>query len=186
AMSFVAAILVSSFISRWVRSTELRFEGFDFADELTQRRWSDLCASGAKVLVPHRPGLTSLAERRTMLERDYRLGPATPLVFVEVELGDPSNFYQKPYLRVERDGGFDVIRATRCVSVSHVLAAICLELCRDGGEPPEMIFGWSHEAPLAANLNFLLLGEGNVPWMVKELVRKAMPNAARLPRIVVG
>jgi len=56
-----------------------------------------------------------------------------------------------------------------------VLAAICLELCRDGGDPPEIIFGWSREPPLAANLNFLLLGEGNIPWMVKELVRKATP-----------
>ena len=33
AMAFVAAILVSSFVSRWIRSTELRFEGFEFADE---------------------------------------------------------------------------------------------------------------------------------------------------------
>ena len=33
ALAFVLAILVSSFVSRWIRSTELRFEGFEFADE---------------------------------------------------------------------------------------------------------------------------------------------------------
>ena len=65
------------------------------------------------------------------------------------------------------------------------LAAICLELCRDGA-PPEIIFGWSHESPLAANLNLLLLGEGNVPWMVKELVRKALPGGKRQPRVLIG
>jgi len=70
--------------------------------------------------------------------------------------------------------------------VSHVLAAICLELAQGNQIPPEIIFGWSHEQPLAANLNFLLLGEGNIPWMVKELVRHAMPDPARQPRIRIG
>ena len=48
ALAFVAAILVSSFVSRWIRSTELRFEGFDFADETTRRRWDEFCRSGAE------------------------------------------------------------------------------------------------------------------------------------------
>jgi hypothetical protein len=170
AMSFVSAILVSSFVSRWIRSTELRFDGFDFADEKALARWGELCRSGAKVLVPHRPGLASLADKSQVLARDYRIDPTTPVIFIEATLGDPSNFYQKPLMKIERDWALEVIRVSHCVSVSHVLAAICLELCRDGGEPPEIIFGWSNEPPLAANLNFLLLGEGNIPWMVKELV----------------
>jgi hypothetical protein len=186
ALAFVSAILISSFFSRWIRSTELRFEGFDFANQATERRWLELCGSGAKVLVPHRPGLVSLAEKRKLLERDYRLAPGTAVIFIEAELGDPSNFYQRPLVKIEREGGLEVIRASKCVSVSHVLAALCLELCRDGGEPPEVIFGWSNESPLAANLNFLLSGEGNIPWMVRELVRKANADAARQPRILIG
>ena len=78
-----------------------------------------------------------------------------------------------------------MIRLSKCVSVSHVLAAVCVEICRVG-PPPEMVFGWSTEAPLAANLNFLLLGEGNIPWMVKELVRRAIPSGKRQPRILIG
>jgi hypothetical protein len=186
ALAFVAAILVSSFISRWIRSTELRFEGFDFMDEATTARWEELRHSGAKVLVPHRPGRISVAEKAASIQRDYRLDPATHVIFIEATLGDPSNFYQKPLMKIERDGALEVIRVSQCVSISHVLAAICLELSRGRGEPPEIVFGWSHESPLAANLNFLLLGEGNVPWMVKELVRKAMPAEARQPRIIIG
>ncbi|HEY2840690.1 MAG TPA: hypothetical protein VGJ26_16155 [Pirellulales bacterium] len=186
ALAFVAAILISSFVSRWIRSTELRFEGFDFADEPSHLRWQELTHSGAKVLAPHRPGLTSLAEKGRALQREFRLGDATPVIFIEVTLGDPSNFYQKPLMRIEREEQLEVIRVSKCVSVSHVLAAICLELCRDGGDPPEIIFGWSQEPPLAANLNFLLLGEGNIPWMVKELVRRALPNSNRQPRVIVG
>ena len=30
---------------------------------------------------------------------------------------------------------------------------------------------------MAANLHFLLLGQGNIPWMVHELIRKAEPDA---------
>ncbi len=186
ASAFVLAILVSSFVSRWIRCTELRFEGFEFADEISRPRWDELCRSDAKVLVPHRPGLISLAERSQILRRDYHLDPATPITFIEVKLGDTSNFYQKPLMKIEREGEFEVVRLAHCVSVSHVLAAICLELSRDDHRPPEIIFGWSHESPLAANLNFLLLGEGNIPWMVKELVRKAMPDPAHQPRIRIG
>ena len=130
------------------------------------------------MLAPHRPGLISLAEKSRTLQRDYRLDPAMPVVFVEAELGDPSNFYQKPLLKIDRDGALEVIRVSQCVSISHVLAAVGLEMCRGGGAPPEIVFGWSNEPPLAANLNFLLLGEGNIPWMVKELVRRAVPDAA--------
>jgi hypothetical protein len=186
ASAFVAGILVSSFVSRWIRSTELRFEGFEFADEATRRRWQELGRSGLKVLAPHRPGLTSLREKRADLERLYRLDPGTHVLFIEVELGDPSNFYQQPLMHIDREDGLEVIRLERCCSVAHVLASVCIELCAGGGEPPEIIFGWSHETPLAANLNFLLLGEGNVPWMVKALVRRAMRDAPRQPRILIG
>lgn len=186
AMLFVSAIIVSSFISRWIRSTELRLEGFDFTDEDTSQRWKELKECGAKVLVPHRPGWASLAEKHRDLHRAYRIESAAAVLFIEVRLGDPSNFYQRPLVKIERDGQLEVIRVSRCVSVSHVLAAICLELCRDGVEPPQIIFGWSHESPMAANLNFLLLGEGNIPWMVKELLREAMPESARQPRVRIG
>ncbi len=186
ALAFVVAILTSSFISRWIRSTELRFQGFEFADETTRARWRELSRHPRKILVPHRPGLLSLCQRNAQLQRDYMLDPAASIVFVEAYVGDPSNFYQQPTLRIERTEGFEVIRLERCVSVSHVLAALCLEMGREGSAPPQIVFGWSDEPPLAANLNFLLLGEGNIPWMVRELLRKAAPEVARQPRVVIG
>ena len=81
-----------------------------------------------------RPDFTGRTKRQC-LQRDYRLDPATPVIFIEAALGDPSNFYQKPLMKIEREGELEVIRVSRCVSISHVLAAICLELCRDGGMP---------------------------------------------------
>jgi hypothetical protein len=107
-------------------------------------------------------------------------------LFVQASLGDPSEFYQQPLLEIDEEQGLEVVRVSKCVSISHVLAALCLALCRPGGRPPEVIFGWSNERPLAANLNFLLLGEGNIPWMVKELVRHAVPDVRNQPRILIG
>jgi hypothetical protein len=46
-------------------------------------------------------------------------------------------------------------------------------------EPPPVHFGWSNENPLAASASFFLFGEGNVPWMVRELIRKQEPNPDR-------
>lgn len=89
--------------------------------------------------------------------------------------------------QIDRQDGLEVIVLSYCVSISHVLAALCLELCRENAHPPEIIFGWSQENPLAANLNFLLLGEGNIPWMVQALVCKSAAHSPHnQPRIRIG
>jgi hypothetical protein len=164
----------------------LRFEGFSFSDEGTRIRWEEICRREFQILVPHRPGLVSLAEKNREIQREFRLGQGIPVLFVQASLGDPSDFYQQPLMEIDDEQGLEVVRLSKCASVSHVLASLCLALCRPGGRPPEVIFGWSNERPLAANLNFLLLGEGNIPWMVKELVRHAVPDIRSQPRILIG
>jgi hypothetical protein len=69
--------------------------------------------------------------------------------------------------------------------VAHVIAAVALEF-RHVGHPPEIHFGWSEVTPMSANLGFLLFGQGNIPWMVHALIRRAEPNPARRPRVIVG
>jgi hypothetical protein len=179
------AIIVSSVISRAKRSTELRFAGFEFADASSKFLWDSIKHLEWQVLVPHRPGRRALASKEESIRQEHRIAPEVPIVFIEAELGDPSDFYQRPRLEVRSEGGRFTIRVTRCVSIPHVIAAIGLELARSG-RPPEIHFGWSDESPVAANLNFLLFGEGNIPWMVRELIRKAEPNPERQPRIIVG
>ena len=142
-------------------------------------------ASEFPVLVPHRPGRRELATKEEHIRRRHRLGPDVPVVFVEVQLGDPSEFYQLPLLEVKEETGRFLVRISRATSVAHAIAAVGLELSKVG-KPPEIHFGWSDERPLAANLNFVLFGEGNIPWMVRELIRRAEPEHDRQPRIVVG
>jgi hypothetical protein len=185
AMLFVGTVIVTALVSRVLRSTELRFKGFTFADERSKTRWDEICQLEFQVLVPHRPGRESLAEKNAVVRRKHRLGPEVPIIFIEASVGDPSDFFQTPLMRIAEEEGLEVIRVTRCASIPHVLAAIALEF-RHVGRPPEFYFDWSDESPHAANLNFLFFGEGNVPWMVYELVRKAEANPERRPRIVLG
>jgi hypothetical protein len=185
ALLFIAVIFVTAGLSRWMRSTELRFDGFTFADEESGVRWEEIRRMEFQVLVPHRPNHLTLAEKEAEIRARHRLGADVPIVFIEAELGDPSDFQQHPFLRVVKENGQDVIRVSQCASIAHVLAAIALEF-RAVGRPPEVHFAWSEKSPLASNLNFLLWGRGNVPWMVHALIHKAEPEAALRPRVVIG
>lgn len=115
----------------------------------------------------------------------HRLGLDVPIVFVEASLGDTSAFEQSPLIEIIEEEGRFVLRLTRCVSISHALATVALELSKVG-KPPELHFGWSDESPLAANLNFVLFGEGNIPWLVRELLHKAELDTSKRPRVIIG
>ena len=182
---FVLVLLATAALSRWMRSTELRFQGFQFADEESRKRWEEIRQLEFQVLVPHRPDDRTLAEKEEEIRARHRLGPDVPIIFIEAELGDPSDFQNEPLMQIVKEKRMEVIRVSRCASIAHVLAAIALEF-REVGRPPEVHFSWSGESPLAANLGFLLFGEGNIPWMVHALIRRAERDTARRPRVVVG
>jgi hypothetical protein len=185
ALAFGVGILVTSFVSRWIRSTELRFQGFEFVDDKSRSAWQKCCAHDFQILVPHRPGLHSRVERERAIRERHRIGSDIPVILIEASLDDPSDFYHLPLMRVAREDGFELIQVSRCASVPHVIAAIGLEMAKVG-RAPELHFGWSDESPLAANVNFLLFGEGNIPWMVRALLQKAEPNPDKRPRVIIG
>jgi hypothetical protein len=185
ALCFVFAIVMTSILSRAIRSTELRFQGFQFKDAHSRFLWECLQYVEFPVLVPHRPGQHSLLVKEQQIRQRHRLSAEVPLVFVEAELGDVSDFYHRPLVEVLREDERFIVRIRGCVSIPHVLAAAALELSKVG-KPPEMHFGWSDESPIAANLSFLLFGQGNVPWMVRELLHKAEANPERRPQVIIG
>ncbi|MEX2092043.1 MAG: hypothetical protein WD971_05165 [Pirellulales bacterium] len=183
--AFIAAVLIVSFVSRLRRSTELRFEKFEFVDETSRFLWDALRHLEFPVLVPHRPGHHTIEQKDERMRRVHRLDDEVPIVFVEAVLGDTSEFEQNPLLEVVQEEERFIVRLRRCVSIAHAVATVALELSK-AGKPPEIHFGWSDESPLAANLSFLLFGEGNVPWLVRELIAKAQPDSKKRPRVIIG
>jgi hypothetical protein len=184
---FIIVILTSSVFARALRSDELRTLGFEFEDVQSRFLWDSIRDAGFPVLVPHRPGLHMREVKEKSIRHDHGLDPDIDIVFLEVEVDDPSNFYQRLLLRVFRDENRIVIKVTRCVSVAHAIAAIALELSKNKDHPPPAVhFGWSEMDLLAASWSYFAFGEGNIPWKVRELLQAGEPDYNRQPRVVIG
>ncbi len=123
ALLFVAVLFISAGVSRWRRSTELRYDGFTFADEESGIRWEQIRRLEFQVLAPHRPDHLTLAEKDADLRARHRLGPDVSIIFIEAMLGDPSDFQQHPLMRIVRQDGMEVIR----------VSAVRLDRARIGG-----------------------------------------------------
>jgi hypothetical protein len=182
---FIGFILVSSILTRFYRSTELRFKGFDFADEQSRVDYEKLKTADFPILVPYRSGQHPIEQKEKEIRERHRVPVDQPLVFVVVDIGDASDFFLRPRLRVKRENGRVVIHAASAASVAHVIAAVALDMSRVG-MAPEVHFGWSDENPITANLHFVLFGHGNVPWMVYSLLRNSELPESQRPRVVVG
>ena len=182
---FIGAILITSFVSRILRSRELRFNGFKAVDIQSKLLWDTIRDLDLTILVPHRPGRRTLAEKEQSIRREHRIPRDLMVVFVEVELNDTSEFVPEQVIHVREEQGRYILRITEAASISHTLAALALEMAKVG-RSPEIHFGWTDESLLSGTLGFLLFGEGNVPWMVRALIHKAEPNPAKRPLIIIA
>src|SRR5262249_22301901 len=185
AFGFILAVLAMSVVVRAVRSGELRTVGFDFVSPEAKFLWDSLRLADFPVLVPHRPGWTEREEKEAIIRRDHNLDPEVEVVFLEIEVDDPSNFYQRLLIDVFQEHKRYIIKVQGCVSVAHAIAAIALEMSRES-KPPSLHFGWSEVDLLAASWSYLAFGEGNIPSKVRELIHAAEPDPAKRPRVVVG
>ncbi|CAN5269647.1 hypothetical protein BH11PLA2_BH11PLA2_12420 [soil metagenome] len=188
ACCFIVAILLTSFVSRIARARELRFGGFQFAADDMQSKllWDAIRDLELTILVPHRPGRRTLAQKETQIRREHRIPRDLMIVFVEVELSDASEFVNDPVIKIRQEEGRYVMKITDAASIAHTLAAVCLEIAKVSNRPPEIHFGWSDESPLSVSVGFLLFGEGNVPWMVRDLIRRAEPDSNKQPLVIIA
>jgi hypothetical protein len=182
---FIAAILGVSVFSRSIRADELRTVGFNFKDVDSKLFWDTLRVADFPVLIPHRPGRESRDLKESQIRGEHNLASDIDLVFLEIELDDPSDFFQQLDIEVLREEGRFIIRVTGCASVAHAIAAIALEMSRQSA-PPGLHFGWPQLDLLSASWSYLAFGEGNIPWKVRELIARGQPDPTKRPRVIVG
>ncbi|VTR97454.1 APC family permease [Tuwongella immobilis] len=182
---FIFTILATSLISRIARSRELRFAGFEITDPESSLLWGTIKMQEKTCLVPHRPGRRSLKQKAESIRREHRIRRYDDIILVEVQLQDASEFVQKPQLEITQEDGQFLMKISGAASIAHTLAAVALEISKEG-KPPEIHFGWTEETPWSGTLGFLLFGEGNVPWMVRDLIRRAQPDPSKRPLIIIG
>ena len=174
-----------SVFSRAIRADELRTIGFNFKDDESKFLWDTLRLADFPVLIPHRPGREPRERKEAQIRREHNLAADADLVFLEIELDDPSDFFQQLDIEVFREDARFIIRVTGCASVPHAIAAIALEMSRFS-LPPGLHFGWPQLDLLSASWSYLAFGEGNIPWKVRELIARAEPDTAKRPRVIVG
>src|SRR5262249_32945380 len=100
---FILAILAMSVVSRALRVGELRTLSFHFKDEQSKFLWDSLRMADFPVLVPHCPGKDQRDLKEAQIRRDHQLAPDVDIVFLEVHVDDPSDFYQNLLVEVMRE-----------------------------------------------------------------------------------
>lgn len=185
---FIGGIVVVSLVSRVYRTTELRAERIAF-DAAARRIIADsLAFDGRLDLVAHKPDGTSggrYAAKEAVQRRINPLPGTADVVFLEVEVGDPSEFSAELEVRGTQVDGHRVLRTTS-PAAPNAIAAILLALRDATGVVPEAYFDWAEGNPVAHLLRYLLLGEGDTAPVVREILREHEPDPARRPGVHVG
>lgn len=186
AWTFIVGIIVSSLVSRVLRSTELRVEAVE-VDATAQRFLTE--AKGHPVrIIANRPdsGLPEEYNYKLHEARDsHHLPPNEYVMFVEIRPGDVSDFSGVLEVSGAVIGGHRVLRCTS-PAIPNAIAALLLYVRDQTGEIPHAYFGWTEGNPIAYLLKFLAFGEGDTAPVTREVLRQAEANASRRPRIHVG
>ena len=183
---FIVTIVLTSLISRVLRSTELRIQALD-PDE-TALRFIREAASSPVRIIANRPdtGLPEEYEHKLREARESHHLPATDRVlFLEVRLGDASEFGSQLRVHGVDVDGHHVLRCTS-PAIPNAIAALLLYIRDETRKIPHAYFGWTEGNPIAYLLKFLAFGEGDTAPVTREVLRQTEPDPLQRPRIHVG
>ncbi len=184
---FIGAILISSLLSRAIRSLELRINQVVF-DENAHRFIEESIKQANEVdLVAHRPGAESYQEKEEETRRVFRLTKEeSALIFLEVKVGDASEFIGDclEVTGVEIDG-HKILRCTSA-AIPNAIAAILLYVRDKTGRVPHAFFGWTEGNPMGYVFKYIFFGQGETAPVTREILRKLEPDPKKRPRIHVA
>ena len=182
---FIVGILVTSFISRAMRSTELRICKVDItptADRIIDEH------RGANVrLVARRLSgspMQDYEELNTCIRESHHIGEHEQLIFVEVERGDTSDFDSDMCVNGVQEGGYAILR-TCAQSIPNAFAALLIEINRRTGKRTHIYFTWSEGNPFVLLLKFFFFGDGYTAPMTHEILREEIKDPAKRPLVHV-
>lgn len=183
---FIFGIILASFISRALRTTELRVDSIEF-DETAMEFINEL-AGGEIRIVTNRKEVGNVAEYR-FKEHEKRIDnhiPSTdPVVFYEVELGDASEFTGRLKIHGVDIEGYKILR-TQAPAVPNAIAGLLLHLRDMTGKTPHVYFGWSEGNPIMYLARYILFGEGDTAPVTREILRQAEEDPEKRPNVHVG
>ncbi|WFE99498.1 amino acid transporter [Micromonospora sp. WMMD964] len=185
---FILGIIAVSLVSRVTRTTELRAERIEFDEPARRFITESLAHDGQLHLIANKRQKGSVKEY-TVKERAQRgMNPvpgAADVLFLEIDVVDPSEFSQVLRVHGIEVSGFRVLRASS-PAAPNAIAAILLALRDATGVRPHAHFEWSEGSPIAHLARYLILGRGDTPPVVREIIRRTERDPLRRPGIHVG
>ncbi|HZF37922.1 MAG TPA: amino acid transporter [Blastocatellia bacterium] len=183
---FIVSIIAVSFISRALRSTELRVVRVEINE--AARAFIEEAGKGTIRIIANRPDRGDVDEYR-LKEKEERwnnhIPAGDPVLFFEVRPGDVSEFSGALKVRGVQVGSYKVLR-TRSPAVPNAIAAFMLHVRDTTGQIPHVYFGWTEGNPLWYVLKFIFFGEGDTAPVTHEILRQAEHDPSRRPAVHVG
>jgi hypothetical protein len=184
---FICTIIAVSFVSRSLRSTEVRIKRVELDD--TAREFIDEMSAGGEIRVITNRRETGEAFEYRFKEHQKRIDnhiPETdPIVFYEVNAGDASEFVGRIKIYGHNVGGYRVLR-TEAPAIPNAIAAFLLYLRDTTGKTPHVYFAWSEGNPLVYLARYILFGEGDTAPVTREILRQAEEDPELRPNVHVG
>jgi hypothetical protein len=184
---FILSIIITSFISRAWRSTELRTERIEL-DETARQFIEEASQRGVIRLIANQldsGDLREYSEKEREVREDDHMPPTERVLFFEVTVSDPSEFSDVLEVRGVDVAGYKVLRAESS-AVPNAIAAFLLYLRDRTGQVPHIYFSWGEGNPVIYLLRFILFGEGDIAPVTREILRKAERDPERRPAVHVG
>jgi hypothetical protein len=185
---FIVAIVGVSLASRVRRSLELRHERIE-VDEKARRLIKEASRGEEIHVISHRSRSGNDPEeyaRKLAEQKKFnRIPKNVPVLFLEIDVEDASEFEDVLEVRGVNVGGYKVLRAQSAV-VPNAIAAFLLYLRDETGKTPNCYFGWTEGNPFVYVVRYILFGEGDTAPVTHEVLREAEPDLERRPNINVG
>jgi hypothetical protein len=184
---FIGAIIVVSLVSRLWRVTELRVAGVDL-DQQARRFVDQASGAGALRIIandPDRPDARDYAGKLRLHQQQAGISPDQPILFLEIQVRDPSEFAHDLQVRGVEVDGFHIL-CGQSSAVPNAIAALLLHLRDRTQVVPHAYFNWAESPPLKQMVEFVLFGEGDIAPVTHEVLRSAERDHTRRPIIHVS
>lgn len=185
ALTFIAAIVAVSIISRVWRTLELRVDEFLVEDSAIDLIEETVGNCRTLRIVPNHPEERDIVEyerEEKAAREDHQIPAEEPILFLEVYVCDPSEFAGTVRLEGVEVSERKILRAYGN-AIPNTIAAVLLYLRDHFDKCPHAYFNWSEGNPLQYLIRYVLSGEGDIAPVTREILRQAEPDPKKRPAI---
>lgn len=183
---FIAAIVAVSLISRLRRTTELRAKEI-VLDPVAQRFINEACKATPRI-VANKPDARDAEEYRLKeksTREDNNIPAHDPVLFLEVNVKDASEFAPVLRVRGEEIGGYRVL-VMEASSIANSIAALLLYIRDQQDICPHAYFSWTEGNPITYLIRYFIYGGGDIAPLTREVLREAEPDPSKRPMLHVS